>query len=348
MKSSIRFIFLALLLLAFLTTGFFIGRNTALFPSLHMHSENTAPFFEKRAASKEFFFINPLWECDCSIPSELNSVTSLRNELKNYVSETIAAQRASHISIYFRDLNNGPWVGIKEKENFSPASLLKLPVLIAALKKCETDTGFLRSNILFPGTGTTLFQPNIAGAEVLQPGNTYTLEDLLFRMIAYSDNNAMDLIVKTAGGEFCANVMMEIGVDTTGLGSTRSEFVSVKDYSSFFRLLYNATYLNKELSEKALNILSRTGFDNGIVAGVPQGITVSHKFGERAYLDSPVKQLHDCGIIYYPNSPYLLCVMTRGTDFNTLTAVIADVSRIVFDNVDELQAEQKATTANLE
>jgi len=28
-------------------------------------------------------------------------------------------------------------------------------------------------------------------------------------------------------------------------------------------------------------------------------------------------QLHDCGIVYYPETPYLLCVMTKGWNFET-------------------------------
>jgi hypothetical protein len=72
---------------------------------------------------------------------------------------------------------------------------------------------------------------------------------------------------------------------------------------------------------------------------------VSHKFGVRNILadgakptDEPTaRELHDCGIIYYPNNPYFLCVMTRGKDFPTLEGVIKDISKIAWDEVSKMK-----------
>lgn len=43
------------------------------------------------------------------------------------------------------------------------------------------------------------------------------------------------------------------------------------------------------------------------------------------------KELHDCGIIYYPERPYLLCVMTEGNDLNELAGVIQNISKTVYE-----------------
>ncbi|PIU19313.1 MAG: hypothetical protein COT18_08150 [Elusimicrobia bacterium CG08_land_8_20_14_0_20_59_10] len=45
-------------------------------------------------------------------------------------------------------------------------------------------------------------------------------------------------------------------------------------------------------------------------------------------------QLHDCGIIYHPRFPYMLGVMTRGLDLEKQQKVIADISRLVYREVD--------------
>ena len=47
------------------------------------------------------------------------------------------------------------------------------------------------------------------------------------------------------------------------------------------------------------------------------------------------KQLHDCGIIYYPGNPYLLCVMTRGDSFGELSSTIRDISDIIYGVVND-------------
>lgn len=65
---------------------------------------------------------------------------------------------------------------------------------------------------------------------------------------------------------------------------------------------------------------------------IPSDVKVAHKFGERYYGD--IKQLHDCGVIYYPENPYLLCVMTIGKDFEDLAEVISHVSDVVYREVD--------------
>ena len=82
-------------------------------------------------------------------------------------------------------------------------------------------------------------------------------------------------------------------------------------------------------------------FKEALVAGVPPGITVAHKYGERSFSDSPIRQLHDCGIVYFKPEPYILCVMTRGTDTLELAKVIGDVSRLVFTEVSAQQAKPR-------
>jgi hypothetical protein len=86
------------------------------------------------------------------------------------------------------------------------------------------------------------------------------------------------------------------------------------------------------MSEKALSYLAETTFDKGLVAGVPEAVAVAHKFGEAGREDGSL-QFHDCGIVYYPGRPYILCVMTRGGSFEPLYAAVADISRTVYEEV---------------
>ena len=78
-------------------------------------------------------------------------------------------------------------------------------------------------------------------------------------------------------------------------------------------------------------------FPQGLQAGVPTDIEVAQKFGERQVFtpqgDLTERELHDCGIVYHANEPYVLCIMTRGKDFNTMTSNIKDISKIVYDHV---------------
>jgi beta-lactamase class A len=113
--------------------------------------------------------------------------------------------------------------------------------------------------------------------------------------------------------------------------------MSVKDYAAFFRIIYNSSYLERNMSEKALSLLSSVDYKEGLIAGVPSNLVVSHKFGERQAIDKnggTTNQLHDCGIVYYPGHPYLLCVMTKGEKFEELSKIIAKISDIVYREID--------------
>ncbi len=78
-------------------------------------------------------------------------------------------------------------------------------------------------------------------------------------------------------------------------------------------------------------------FPQGLQSGVPASIEVADKFGEREVFSTDgtlsYLELHDCGIIYVPDSPYVVCVMTRGHDFNSLASIIGDVSKIVYEHI---------------
>jgi hypothetical protein len=76
-----------------------------------------------------------------------------------------------------------------------------------------------------------------------------------------------------------------------------------------------------------------TSWVEGIKAPLPPDLVVSHKFGERTEMAGGSvawRELHDCGIVYYPYEPYFLCVMTKGQDFDDQRAVLRGISAVVY------------------
>jgi beta-lactamase class A len=313
-----------------LSGGFVVGRF-----SVHPAAEERPQLFEKPGMSEtrvkgEFRYINPLLECDQMKPLLRPEIRTLEAELEVYVREAKSRLSISHVSYYYRDLNNGVWIGSELGKAFAPASLLKVPILIAALKVVESNPGLLEKKFSYD---SSVYQdhidPNLPDEQIVF-GKSYTLRDLMERMIINSDNTAKNMIMGIIGDDKLMEVWKDLGVPEPAANSPE-DFITVKDYSSFFRILYNATYLNRELSEMALEILSRTRFDVGLAKGVPNGVELSNKFGERGFSDSNIKQLHDCGIVYAQGSPYLVCVMTRGVDWQNQAELIAEISRKVYE-----------------
>lgn len=278
-------------------------------------------------------FISPLLECEAGKDAyKLIGLNPVQVGVNSFVEGEKEKGAIADAAIYFRDLNNGPWFGVNEHASFSPASLLKLPVMMAYFKKAEDDPALLSKKVKYEAKDVLLGQ-DFAPTTSIVKGESYTISDLIERMMVYSDNAALTILEDNIEPAQIDEVTLDLGVETA-TDTTPLNFMSVKGYAGLFRILYNASYLEKSYSEKALEIMSRSEFRNGIVAGVPKGIIVSHKFGERQ-LDANSVQLHDCGIVYRPKSPYLLCIMTKGTDFGRLSQFISQTSRMVYEGIEK-------------
>ncbi|MBI5793570.1 serine hydrolase [Candidatus Uhrbacteria bacterium] len=281
-----------------------------------------------------YTLLNPLRRC--SDGNEMKrEYEAFRDELLLWTEQQKMNGAITHASIYFRDLDGGPWFGINEEEKFSAASLLKVPIMMAVLRQAETHPEILTQELGY--SGTLEGQPNIFDpSKTVLPGEYLSVEELLRRMIVYSDNSSKELLKArllslNEQNDLLAQTYHDLGIFALP-NSSIDNFITVKTYSSIFRLLFNASYLSKEMSQKALELLSAAEFRDGLVGGLPTAITIAHKFGVRELPDQ--EQLHDCGIVFHPQTPYLICVMTRGKDLNMLANVIRDISRKVYQEVD--------------
>jgi beta-lactamase class A len=214
--------------------------------------------------------------------------------------------------------------------------------MMAYFKEAETHPAILSQGIRFTSAVQDLIGviPYDHGTQ-LRLNKIYVASDLIDRMIISSDNGATYALISRLADGVLDKIFHELRLkNPQELG--RDYTISSKEYALFYRALYNATYLNRTMSERALALLSKTDFADGLVAGVPHGIVVSHKYGEAVVgagtRDQSV-ELHDCGIIYHPTSPYLLCVMTRerGVDLNAAferaRALVQGISGAVYESV---------------
>jgi beta-lactamase class A len=295
---------------------------------------NTTKTKTKEIRQSGYEFINPLLECDVNDVRLIRE--SFKNEAKEKISEMISKNFSDiQYSVYFRDLQNGPWFGINETSDFSPASLMKVPIMIAYFKEAEKDPAILLQEINYRDIGADdgmFYQSSKKGID----GNEYAVGELIEMMIIGSDNNALTVLFQNMEREKIAKVFSDLGIRVPDF-SDFNDVITVKDYASFFRILYNASYLNREMSEKSLSLLSRVEYKDALRSSVPDNIKVAHKFGERSSLidQKYSRQLHDCGIVYYPGYNYLVCIMTRGDDFGELSKAISEMGKIIYSEVEK-------------
>ncbi len=280
---------------------------------------------------------NPLLECNVAQGIINAPKINFDPDLEDFSQRISRNGSVDEIAVYFRDLNNGPAFGIHEDIGFIPASLLKVPIMMAYFKSAETDPNLLNKEVLaenLPDSNGVV--QLVAPEHQLREGEMYTVEELIERMIKYSDNRTVFLLSKLLPIENQISLYTMMGVDPSIITDPAGT-ITVRQYSSFLRILFNSSFLSQAYSEKALSILTESAFNSGLRAGVPRNIAIAHKFGERS-IDGGREQLHDCGIIYYPKHPYLLCVMTRGSDIPALEKAIAAVSGFVYGKVESQYA----------
>jgi Beta-lactamase enzyme family len=284
-----------------------------------------------REQDGQYKFISPLLFTD-NLQPDTKDYKVLDSNLNSYINDVVSKGQANKVSVYFRDLNSGHWMGINENDQYTPASLLKIAILTAYLREVEINPSILEQSLqASPDSPNLDLVQNYKPKDPIQLGKPYTVRTLLSDMIVESDNNAMALLTQNISTSSIDIIYKDLQIPMNN-GSVSD--ISPALYSRFFRILYNSSYLSHTASESVLGLLSQTDFTVGLVAGVPAGTTVSHKFGENVDSSGNEVQLHDCGIVYYPEHPYFVCVMTKGKDFGSLEKVISTISKTVWDDVD--------------
>jgi beta-lactamase class A len=310
----------------------------------------TGKYIQERKDLASFNAIHPVREKDTlytltdpllgfSVPSELG-ISEYQPLLKVVESVIANAKRSGGIdnaSVYFRDLNTNHWFGIEPTRQYYPASLLKVPIMVAYLQKADRNPAILKHLLIakpLPVAQSTEFD----NPSELIPGKAYTISQLIAAMITDSDNGAMATLfsyLTSIDPKVLGDMYANLGLEKPSDDSSTYQ-ISVRAYSWFFRVLYNATYISAEQSEQALKLLSQVTFKDGITAGVPADITTAHKYGEHVITDGSIisaVQMHDCGIVYAKPNPYLLCIMTQTKSEEASKSLIREISRTVYQSV---------------
>lgn len=262
--------------------------------------------------------------------------TDLRDQLQAYVSAA-----PEHIGLYFEYLPTNVSVNNNGNDEFYRASLVKLPVIMRAYKyiedgKLSLDEALTIEQKQINSDYGTLWK---RGA-----GATITVRELIRLILTESDNTAFNVLYERvnvqlrqdlpSGDQSSDDVYDYLDIPREKEGIT--PMISPRNYTSILKSLYFSAYLNYQDSNEILSIMSEPHAENWLRSSVRPGIPVADKIG--LYNAEP-KNLHvyaDCGIVYYPQRPYSLCIMVNTDDGTKAVPHIQAISKIVFDYIDKL------------
>ncbi len=295
----------------------------------------------KNTCLSNLTFINPQPGCEI-FEEKLERMKVLQDDLRRQLNGYLASGRADRISVFARDLTSQRFASVNDSDTFFMASLLKVPLAIAYYRLSEITPDLLSQTVTYTGT------PNLYASQTTQPqdklviGKTYSINDLIYKALANSDNTAAQVLSESyVSFDYLQKILLALGLQVMKDGSSE-DIVTVKSYAGMLRILYNSSFLTRKSSNEILSILSKSSFSDGATANLPKDIVVAHKFGERSIIDSRTgqsdsRQLHDCGIVYANKGqePYIFCIMTEGNNFEDLKAILRDVSSTIYKGIIE-------------
>ena len=325
-KVPLYFVFLAFLISGVILCVGFVLNNKSKAEIETVSVTQPQPSCDLNIARlKGFEFIHPLLYAEPNCESE--ELSSHKLEIETIINSNKVEGNITAASVYLREFKQAQWISINENETYSPGSLLKVPELIAFYKMNELVPGFLDRTIVCDGSFANNRVIAFESKHIVN-GKTYTIKELLYYMIVYSDNDATIMLNKVIDKSVFNDVFSDNGLKEPVFNSS-SYPITARDYSIFMKELYNASYLNFKDSEACLSLLSKSEFKDGLLSGLPANSTVVHKFGEGCFDNAP--NFSESAIVYSSGKSYLLTVMTKGTDMKKLPKVIGEISKKVYE-----------------
>lgn len=234
------------------------------------------------------------------------------------------------MGVYFEYLPTGVSVGVNDQFEVEIASLAKVPAVMGVYRQIE-------SGQLDPAQILTVQQDNLDDlyGNLWQRGvgTQLTLEEAVSLTLQQSDNTAANTLVSQLPEGALQEVFNALDLPRQQTGPF--PVLSPKSYASVLRSLYLASFVNKQHSNHILELLTKSDFTDKLPAGLPKGVKIAHKIGVFKS-EGNDEIFSDCGIIFEPNRPYILCIMSA-TDEATARKDMQLFSRMIYSYVSQVE-----------
>jgi beta-lactamase class A len=260
------------------------------------------------------------------ITSESTEYLSLKGRLLQTISDFERKGTITGASLYLKRLSDGSWMNINGNETYLPGSLIKVAIMLYYLKQEELHPGTLEQEF-YCKKPVREFPRQEFDEPTIEPGRNYRVSELIRSMIVSSDNLATNILSQHLDGSAFHKMFTDLGIPPDDINDLEY-VISPKEYSKFLRVLYNASYVSEKLSEYGLTLMTQSKFREGMAKQLPAGLVIARKFGERGVNNN--MDFSEAGIVYDHNDPYILTIMTRGSNMKEQAEVISQLSIEVY------------------
>jgi len=267
------------------------------------------------------------------------------SQLKSEI-ESVFENGNGKFALAFKNIESGEEMLINAHEDFHAASTMKTPVMIEVYKQSAegkfsmSDSVVIKNEFasIVDGSTYSLSVGDDTEADLYKNiGEKRTIADLTYDMIIVSSNLATNLIIEYVDAKKVTQTMRNLGAsdievlrgveDQKAFDAGMSNSTTAYDLMVIFEKLAKGEVVNKMASEAMINTLLDQKYNEIIPYHLPEDVKVAHKTGVINGLH------HDSGIVFLPDGrKYSLVLLSKELeDFDIGTALLADVSKMVYD-----------------
>ncbi|HKE36250.1 MAG TPA: serine hydrolase [Candidatus Baltobacteraceae bacterium] len=246
---------------------------------------------------------------------------------------SLAAHIPAPTALEVFDLSTGFHAGFNATQSMPAASTIKIPVMVEVFRQLQKGKYNLDRRVTLLARDKDWGSGELCDAPV---GTTYSITDLLEKMIDISDNTATNMLIRLVGRKNINVSMRELGLTRTSLSqdirtsdwSVRSALrTSPHDLVHLLELMARRQLVDEWSSNEMISILEEDQINTLLPQPLPDDIEIAHKTG--SFFDT----LNDAGIVYADNAPYVIAVMTTALPSQNIgRSFIHSLSRLVYSD----------------
>ena len=244
--------------------------------------------------------------------------------------EAIARQNSRYdLGVFLLDLDTKDYVNWQGTQQFSAASTIKAPILIAFFQEVDGGRANLNETLVMDEgsivgeAGRMQYQP---------PGSKFSAKETVEKMIITSDNTATNMIIKRLGGLEALNQRFsEWGLTSTIVKAILPDvegtnLTSAVDLANVLVMVNEGQLVSLGSRDRLLGIMSQVENRQLLPQGLEPGAKIAHKTGNIGSL------IADAGLIDTQTGRRYVAVVMVERDYNDLDAraVIQQISRAAY------------------
>ena len=237
----------------------------------------------------------PVWMLHGSAPDAPDS------DLQAIV-DSVATRYPGVWGIAVKKLDTGQYAAYNGDVQQVSASLYKLWVLAELFHQIRQGNISLSDSTAV--SSADAYYDSTLGDLRVAPGAAITVRQAAELMIQVSDNTTAHMLVRILGPDNINSFMQQNGLNSSVLNwSGGDNLTTPLDVLRELEMMATSQMVDAASSSAMVEMMLGQQINNRLPQGLPPGARIAHKTGDLGSL------LHDAGIVYGPNGPYVIVVM---------------------------------------